>query len=119
MAIDNNLLCEWCDDLIPLESKSSQYCSDYCKKEAKRQREKERGRIHRASHVLLNNDIILHDLFMEYGSDKYINYRHLLARDFNWLLSTGTTNIETYVAFNMIRYTYILFNDKTIRIWKL
>ena len=119
MAIDNNLLCEWCDDLIPPESNSSHYCSDDCKREAKRLREKERGRMHRASYVLLNNDAILHDLFLEYGSDSYINHKHLLARDFSWLVRTGTTDIESHIAYNMVRYTFILFNDKTVRIWKL
>jgi hypothetical protein len=119
MATDNNLLCEWCDDFIPTESNSSQYCSDNCKKEAKREREKERSRMHRASHVLLVNDSILHDLFLEFGSDRYISNQYLLVRNFNWDLYINTTEIENYVAYNMIRYTYILFNDQTVRIWKI
>jgi len=119
VAIYTDILCYRCEDLIPPGRKSDKYCSDKCAYEDKLERERERNRIKAHSHIILSNDDILHELFTEYGAEIYISAKHFIARDFNWQLNRGTKNISGVDAYIMVRYAYTLFNNQTIRIWKL
>jgi hypothetical protein len=119
MATGKNILCIICDNEIPIERKSDKYCSDECAYIDKQIRERERNRKKSHSHIILTNDDILHDLFMEYGSENYISAKHLIVRDFNWELNRGIENISGFNAFIQVRYAYTLFNNQKIRIWKL
>jgi predicted nucleic acid-binding Zn ribbon protein len=119
MATGKNILCIICDEEIPVERKSDKYCSDECAYIDKQIRERDRNRKKSHSHIILMNDEILHELFTEYGAETYISAKHFIARDFNWQLNRGMKNISGVDAFIMVRYAYTLFNNQTIRIWKL
>jgi len=95
------------------------YCSDECAYEDKLERERERNRTKAHSHIILMNDDILHEFFIESGPEVSISAKHLIARGFNWQLNRGTKNISGVDAYIMVRYAYTLFNNQTIRIWKL
>lgn len=119
MATHKNILCIICNQPIPLERKSDKYCSDDCTIVDKRVIERERNRTKAHNHIILTNDDILHDLFSEYGSEIYISANKFIEKDFNWNLNRGNTIIEGINAYKMVRYAYTLFNNQTLRIWKL
>ena len=119
MAIHKYILCYRCDELIPPDRKSDKYCSDACAYLDKLDRERERNRKKTHSHIILSNDDILDELFTEYGSETYISAKQFIARDFNWELNRGVKICSGVDAFIMVRYAYTLFNNQTVRIWKL
>jgi predicted nucleic acid-binding Zn ribbon protein len=119
MATHKDILCYWCDNLISKGRKSDMYCSDECAYEEKLIKERERNRTKAHSHIILNNDEILHDLFIVHGSEIYISAKDFLVREFNWDLNRGVRIIEGVNAFILSRYAYTLFNNQTVRIWKL
>jgi predicted nucleic acid-binding Zn ribbon protein len=119
MKREINILCVLCGDEIPSGRRSYKYCSEECAYSDKLIRERERNRTKTHSYILLKNDDLLHELFIEYGSETYISAKRLTDRNFNWELNHGIQKISGVNAYIQIRYAYTLFSNQKIRIWKL
>jgi len=120
MKIDEIRLCEHCHGVIPdTRNKNSKYCSDSCYSKNKAdvainlQKDKVR------SLLLLNNDEIIHDLYLKYESKFYITAKELIDRNFNWTIYKASITANNIPAKSLIRYGYTLFNNQTVQLWKL
>lgn len=113
-------LCSLCEEPIPSNRRlNSVYCSEECYYAKKKSREVNKNKKKREKIDILDNDAILHDLYLVYQSNYYICAAELLKRDFNWCVYAGIVEINSVQAKKSIRYAYTLFINQTIIIWKL
>lgn len=112
--------CEYCPNLIPDNyNKNTKYCCDECYENNKAEVAAERNLKRAQSLVLLKNDEIIHDLYLMYESNFYISAKELVNRGFNWSIHNGEVIIDNLKSKSIIRYAYTLFNNQTVRLWKL
>ena len=113
-------LCRFCEDIIPItRRRDSLYCSDDCYYLQKKSREVANNKVRREKIELVKNDEILHQLYALYQSNFYISATELISRDFKWHIYSGSCQVSGIDAQKMIRYSYTLFINQSIIIWKL
>lgn len=112
--------CEYCQNLIPdSRNRNTKYCCDACYNNNKAEVAAERNLKRAHSLVLLKNDEIIHDLYLMYESKFYVSATELVNRGFNWSIHNGEIIIDNLKSKSIIRYGYTLFNNQTVRLWKL
>lgn len=112
--------CDYCQYVIAYHlNKNTKFCSVECyaNNKAKVAAERNLKRAHRL--ILLKNDEIIHDLYLMYESKYYVSAKELINRGFNWSIHNGEIIIDNLKSKAIIRYAYTLFNNQTVRLWKL
>jgi hypothetical protein len=113
-------LCHLCQEEIPFTRKqNSKFCSYECYYENKKSDAAIANRKNTEQRILLFNDEIIHELFLNYKSDYYISTEYLIKRNFKWNISSGELDIYGLKAKKLIRYAYTLFQNQTVQLWKL
>lgn len=112
--------CDYCQYLIPDHlNMNTKFCSRQCydKNKAKVAAELNLKRAYYI--ILLKNDDIIHDWYLMCESKFYVSAKELIQRDFNWSIHNGEIIIDNLKSKAIIRYAYTLFNNQTVRLWKL
>ncbi len=69
--------------------------------------------------MLMKNDEILHDIYLQHKAEDIIDAKELIDRGFIWTIYSGEKTINNLAIKTLIRYTYILFKNHKVKIWKL
>ena len=113
-------LCTLCGCLIPNErNNNSKFCSNACYRQNKATLAKAASKKFAEERALYNNDQILKQLFQVHGDNEYISAELLIAQDFHWSIAMEDMIIDGCRAKRMINYCFSLFQNQTIRVWKI
>lgn len=120
LTMNYHEICLFCNKpLDPLSNGNRQHCPD-CTYKKKLFRNKNNYQDKKSKlEVFKKADSILklfHDI---YGSEKYIPAQLLDDAGMDWGICNSEITIEKLMAKQIDKYAYCLFNNKTIRIWRL
>ena len=112
--------CEYCGNEISLDrNMNCKYCCNECYKENKKDIAVIINRQRKEERILIRNDEEIHGLYENYGSDIMVSAKELLDKDFNWNIYSEIKEIESIKVKILLRYGYTLFNNQTVKLWKL
>ena len=112
-------ICRWCHKDFTLKNRKSKVsCSDKCAYEFKKQDTINKNAVKRQKLHLAIQDDILKNIY-ELDGNKIISSAILEALNFDWSLCTKEITINSLKAYVIKNYSYILFKNQTIQIWKL
>ena len=111
--------CKYCGAIIHRHG-NSWYCDDDCNYQMRLPRQKEKYlNQQKLTQEITQTHKILSEYYGLFGSTQYIPSVKLGKVGMNWSVKTGTIKIEGLNAVQVGEYCYVLFNNQTIRIWKI
>lgn len=113
--------CNYCGDTIHSRAHGNRnYCSNECYYLAKLNRNKSKYALNNElMKKFIHIDFILESLYKIHGPNKEIPLDLFNNVEMNWRLYTATIKIDDVPVKVIRNYAYCLYDDKTVRIWKI